>query len=48
MLCDQVASAVVPDASMRQRLLEELDIERRLGMLATALDDLYTQLTGDR
>jgi uncharacterized protein len=48
MLCDQVASAVVPDASMRQRLLEELDIEKRLGMLAAALDDLYTQLTGDR
>jgi len=48
MLCDQVASAVVPDPSVRQRLLEELDIEKRLGMLATALDDLYTQLTGDR
>jgi len=47
-LCDQVASAVVPDASVRQRLLEELDIEKRLGMLAAALDDLYTQLTGDR
>lgn len=48
MLCDQVGSAVVPDPAVRQRLLEELDIEQRLGMLATALDDLYTQLTGDR
>ena len=48
MLCDQVTSAVVPDPAVRQRLLEELDIEQRLGMLATALDDLYTQLTGDR
>src|SRR5207244_877992 len=36
------------DPAVRQRLLEELDIEQRLGMLATALDDLYTQLTGDR
>ncbi len=48
MLCDQVASAVVPNAPARQRLLEELDVERRLDMLAETLDDLYTQLTGER
>ena len=47
-LCDQVASAVVPEAGVRQELLEELDIERRLLRLAGALDDLYTQLTGER
>jgi hypothetical protein len=33
---------------VRQALLEELDIERRLGRLAGTLDDLYTQLTGER
>lgn len=47
-LCDQIASAVVPDVALRQGLLEELDIERRLLRLAEALDDLYTQLTGER
>ncbi len=47
-LCDQIASAVVPDVAVRQALLEELDIERRLERLAATLDDLYTQLTGER
>lgn len=47
-LCDQIASTVVPEAAVRQELLEELDIERRLLRLAGALDDLYTQLTGER
>jgi Lon protease-like protein len=47
-LCDQIASAVVPEAAVRQQLLEELDVERRLQHLAGALDDLYTQLTGER
>ena len=47
-LCDQIASAVVPEAEVRQQLLEELDVERRLQHLAGALDDLYTQLTGER
>jgi uncharacterized protein len=47
-LCDQIASAVVPDVAVRQALLEELDIERRLERLAGTLDDLYTQLTGER
>jgi Lon protease-like protein len=47
-LCDQVAAAVLPDASVRQRLLEELDVERRLERLTRALDDLLRQLTGER
>jgi len=38
----------VPDVAVRQTLLEELDIERRLERLAATLDDLYTQLTGER
>jgi Lon protease-like protein len=47
-LCDQITSAVVPEAAVRQELLEELDIERRLSRLAGTLDDLFTQLTGER
>jgi len=47
-LCDQLASAVVPTPAVRQALLEELDVERRLDRLAAALDDLLRQLTGDR
>ena len=47
-LCDQVASAVLPAPSVRQELLEELDVERRLERLTVALDRLLRQLTGDR
>jgi len=47
-LCDRIASTVIPEADVRQALLEELDVERRLSRLAEALDDLYTHLTGDR
>ncbi len=46
-LCDQVASAVIPQPAVRQDLLEELDVERRLGRLAAALDDLLKQVTGE-
>lgn len=47
-LCDQVASAVVPTPAVRQSLLEELDVERRLARLTTALDELLRRLEGDR
>ena len=47
-LCDRIASTVIADAPLRQALLEELDVERRLSRLAAALDDLYTQLPGKR
>jgi Lon protease-like protein len=46
-LCDQVASALVPAPAIRQALLEELDVERRLERLTLALDDLLSQLTGE-
>ena len=44
-LGDQVASGVIPDASVRRALLEELDVERRLERLTAALDDLLNNLT---
>ncbi len=47
-LCDQVASAMLPTPAVRQELLEELDVERRLERLGAALDDLLRQLTGER
>lgn len=47
-VCDRIASAVIAEPEVRQALLEELDVERRLSRLAQALDDLYTHLTGDR
>ena len=47
-LCDQVASAVIPRPAVRQALLEELDVRRRLERLSAALDDLFTRLTGGR
>lgn len=47
-LCDRIAAAVIAEATVRQALLEELDVERRLRRLAEALDDLYTELQGDR
>lgn len=43
-LCDQVASALVPGAALRQALLEELCVERRLERLVGALSDLVKQL----
>ncbi|HXJ82004.1 MAG TPA: LON peptidase substrate-binding domain-containing protein [Candidatus Methylomirabilis sp.] len=47
-LGDQVASGVIPDATVRRALLEELDVERRLERLTVALDDLLRQLTRGR
>jgi len=47
-LCDRIASSIVPEVAIRQELLEELDVEQRLSRLARTLDDLYTQLTGER
>jgi Lon protease-like protein len=47
-LCDQVAAAVIPRTQLRQALLEELDVERRLERLAEALDELVERLSGGR
>jgi Lon protease-like protein len=47
-VCDRIASAIIPEAAARQALLEEVNVERRLSKLAEGLDDLYTQLRGER
>ncbi len=46
-LCDQVASALVPAPAVRQALLEELHVGRRLEKLVAALDDLLSHITGE-
>ena len=43
-LCDQVASALIPTPAVRQALLEEMNVERRLRRLLAELSRLLTQL----
>jgi hypothetical protein len=47
-LTDQIASALVASPAVRQRLLEETDVERRLVLLVSALDKLLKQINEDR
>lgn len=45
-IADRIAAAVLPDAALRQELLEILDVGRRLERLSTALDQLLRELKG--
>jgi len=45
-IADRVAAAFLPDPSLRQSLLETLDVGDRLRRVALALDDLANELTG--
>jgi Lon protease-like protein len=47
-IADRVTAAVIPDAALRQELLEELDVGRRLERVADALDALVQELRGGR
>jgi len=47
-LADQIASALISSPALRQRLLEETDVERRLRLLLAALDRLLGQLDEGR
>jgi Lon protease-like protein len=47
-IADRIAAAVVPDAALRQQLLETLDVTRRLERLGAALDQLVNELRGGR
>jgi len=47
-IADQVASAVLPDAALRQELLETMDVRDRLRRLSEALDHLLREITGGR
>lgn len=47
-VADRIASAVLPSASLRQELLETVDVTRRLERLAGALDELVRDVKGPR
>jgi Lon protease-like protein len=45
-IADRVAAAVLPDATLRQELLETLDVGERVERLAAAVDALVRELKG--
>jgi len=47
-IADRVAAAFLPDANLRQSLLETLDVGERLRRVSAALDDLANELKGGR
>jgi hypothetical protein len=47
-IADRVTAAVVPDPAVRQRLLDELDVGRRVASLGEILDALVNELRGRR
>jgi Lon protease-like protein len=47
-IADRVAAAVLPEADLRQRLLETLDVEARVASVADALEALVRELKGGR
>jgi Lon protease-like protein len=47
-IADRIAAAVLPDADLRQELLETVDVGRRLERLAVALAQLLNELRGGR
>ena len=47
MVADQIA-AVLPEADVRQELLEAVDVEARVMRLLAALEDLVRQITGGK
>ncbi len=47
-IADRIAAAVLPDATLRQELLETLDVVNRLARVSAALEDLVNELLGGR
>jgi Lon protease-like protein len=47
-IADRVAAAVLPNADLRQRLLETLDVTSRVGQVAEAVEALVRELKGGR
>jgi hypothetical protein len=43
---DRIVSAVVPDAGVRQQILETVDVAERLDLATVALSDLLTLVAG--
>jgi Lon protease-like protein len=47
-VADRITAAVLPDVTLRQELLEMLDVTKRLDRVSGALDDLVNELLGGR
>ena len=47
-VADRVAAAVLPDATLRQELLETLDVDARVARVADAIELLVRELKGGR
>lgn len=47
-VADRIAAAVIPDAVLRQTLLETLDVDARVERVATAVEALVRELKGGR
>jgi len=47
-IADRIAAAVLPDTTLRQELLETLEVQTRLERVATALEALLRELKGRR
>lgn len=47
-VADRVAASVLPDAALRQELLETLDVAERLARVAAAVESLVREVTGGR
>jgi uncharacterized protein len=47
-IADRIAAAVLPDTTLRQELLETLEVQARLERVATALEALLRELKGQR
>ena len=45
-MIDRIVSAVVPDAEVRQQLLETVDVSERLDLALRALAELLTMVAG--
>ncbi|HEX5815096.1 MAG TPA: LON peptidase substrate-binding domain-containing protein [Methylomirabilota bacterium] len=47
-VADRIAAAVIPDAALRQELLETLDVDARVERVAAAVEALVRELKGGR
>jgi Lon protease-like protein len=47
-VADRIAAAVLPDAALRQELLETLDVDARVARVADAVEGLVRELKGGR
>jgi hypothetical protein len=47
-VADRIAAAVIPDATLRQELLETLDVDARVERVAAAVEVLVRELKGGR